>query len=228
MSLSEALLKRGFTYIPNLKCYVKENIAITCHSNHYNINGPFYNDPGVRIGLEDTDKVINLIVIMENPMRTILNATTKISLELPYYLESLEPILFEYDIKRKSISMKPLTINYYHPNNSTILYLNYDILEDEIIINRKLIVNEKLTPDIFREFLIKNIFMDGGDEISAKYSYLFNDDPKDNINTFKEIKKILMVSDFKKDKVDIHLKNLPDRFRHMLEKNKDKFNIIPE
>lgn len=218
--MKNLLISRGFKLWKD-DYYIKGNIKVKEYSDHYSIDGPLLDR---EYNTKNLDDILKLIVCLENPLETIHNATLKCYLELSYFIETLEPVLLDYDLFNSGANLNSIiNISYSHPNAQGLIRIKYNLVQDELLINKELILNKNLTTEELERYLLTKILID-----EKRFGYIFDEDSRHTINTYKTVRKIeetlkgIGCHTYPTKRIVIDTNNIPKKYNELLKEFKEK------
>ena len=176
---------------------------------------------GKNILTKSIEEVLLLIEKIHNPVETINQMLSSIPYDFEYYRENLQPILWKCDFKISIAKFNPIKICYTHKNLNTrsAFSLRYDLITNKLLFV-DLEINDRVKKEDFWSYSSGLFLYDSEGELRPEFEYLFSDDPKETLDTFRELEKLQEAIDNVGEITEINENIIPDRYSDLLNRYK--------
>ena len=137
------------------------------------------------------EEVLLLIEKIHSPTETISQMLSSIPYDFEYYRENLQPILWRCNFEISIVKVDPIKICYTHRNLNTRseFSLRYDLITNKLLF-MDLEINDVVTKEDFWSYFSGLFLYDSKGELRPEFEYLFSNDPKETVDTFRELEKL--------------------------------------
>lgn len=176
---------------------------------------------GKNILTKNIEEVLLLIEKIHSPTETISQMLSSIPYDFEYYRENLQPILWKCNFAISIAKVNPIKICYTHKNLNTRseFSLRYDLITNKLLFV-DLEINDRVTKDDFWSYFSGLFLYDSKGEVRPEFEYLFSDDPKETLDTFRELEKLQKALDNVGEITEINENIIPDRYSDLLNRYK--------
>lgn len=137
------------------------------------------------------------------------------------FYESYNSLVHCFEIEERKEDSN-ITSNFRHPNMHVWdeIIIETDVFDGSLYIEYFEDIDFKsVTQEELEKEFIKRILSNKNGDIDIKYSYMFNDDPKDNIYTYNELMNYMQKLRYNESLDDINWDNIPDKYIKQHETN---------
>ena len=167
------------------------------------------------------EEVLLLLEKIHDPTETISQMLSSIPYDFEYYRENLEPILWRCNFGITIAKFNPIKVCYTHRNLNTCseFSLRYDLITNKLLFV-DLEINDRVTKEDFWSYFSGLFLYDSKGGLKPEFEYLFSNDPKETLDTFRELEKLKRALNNVGEITEINENIIPDRYSDLLNRYK--------